>query len=534
MRSPQRSNETDKLWTIMVYLAGDNNLSSEMIYTIKEMKRAKRLGAKGEITVLVLFDPPHGLPAQGYLISSGDKDNQLSQEAVMIGVRKIKERGRIIKSLSIIDSPNSTFEPINTGEPEPLLQFINYGLDNHKAQHYMVILSGHGSGADQDFFLKDEGARDSLTIRELKQVFTTVKTKLNKEQPGRNIDILGLDSCLMSMAEVYYALANIEAPENSDEPSTTGLGNLVEFIVGAEGFELNTGWPYERVLSALTKKPQLSPQELAEKIVNTYILYYSDFALSGLSVDLAACDLRANRANRLKDGVFELASTLKNLLKEKSVQDAIILAHWEAQSYKFDQYTDLLDFCQLIAERCGNKYEEIDKAYKKIKSAIEDGDRIVRISSHSGPAVQYSYGLSVYFPWNRVSSHYKQLDFARGTGWGEFLDEYVQATRRLPRCRPDLSAASPIEHRLFKPRPERTSQPVAETLPSGEKFTLPENRFTLPENRFTLPENMGVIGVTESMKNPPIEWFPVNRVKKKAKPPKAASVPAQPVKKKKK
>ena len=99
MRSPQRSNETDKLWTIMVYLAGDNNLSSEMIYTIKEMKRAKRLGAKGEITVLVLFDPPHGLPAQGYLISSGDKDNQLSQEAVMIGVRKIKERGRIIKSL---------------------------------------------------------------------------------------------------------------------------------------------------------------------------------------------------------------------------------------------------------------------------------------------------------------------------------------------------------------------------------------------------------------------------------------------------
>ena len=28
------------------------------------------------------------------------------------------------------------------------------------------------------------------------------------------------------------------------------------------------------------------------------------------------------------------------------VRDLVILAHWRAQSYKFEQYTDLWDFCE--------------------------------------------------------------------------------------------------------------------------------------------------------------------------------------------
>ena len=43
-----------KQWTVMVYLAGDNNLSEEMIYSIKEMYR---VGASQDFAVTIQFDP---------------------------------------------------------------------------------------------------------------------------------------------------------------------------------------------------------------------------------------------------------------------------------------------------------------------------------------------------------------------------------------------------------------------------------------------------------------------------------------------
>ena len=47
-----------------------------------------------------------------------------------------------------------------------LLEFILWGI-TYEAENYMVVLAGHGSGAVEDFLLKDENARDSLTLHEL-------------------------------------------------------------------------------------------------------------------------------------------------------------------------------------------------------------------------------------------------------------------------------------------------------------------------------------------------------------------------------
>src|SRR5881628_362305 len=56
-----------KNWTLMVYFAGDNNLSEEMIYAIKEMYR---VGVTEDVAVIVQFDPSAiGAPVRRYLIS---------------------------------------------------------------------------------------------------------------------------------------------------------------------------------------------------------------------------------------------------------------------------------------------------------------------------------------------------------------------------------------------------------------------------------------------------------------------------------
>ena len=103
----------------------------------------------------------------------------------------------------------------------------------------MVVLSGHAAGTERDYLLKDESSARSLTFNELKQVFKRVK----KDLRGKLIDIVGMDNCLMSMAEICYELRG-----------------LAEVVVGCESFSPTSGWPYRQILERLSRdfvSPQL-------------------------------------------------------------------------------------------------------------------------------------------------------------------------------------------------------------------------------------------------------------------------------------
>jgi len=81
--------------------------------------------------------------------------------------------------------------------------------------------------------MKDESPLGSLTIPELKQAFVDIQGDLK----GQKIDILGFDSCLMSMAEVCYELKG-----------------LVDIAVGSEGYSPASGWPYCEMLERLARE----------------------------------------------------------------------------------------------------------------------------------------------------------------------------------------------------------------------------------------------------------------------------------------
>lgn len=516
-------------WTVMICLAGDNSLSAEMIYNIKDMKRVPNINSKDPVTVIVLLDPAKGLPTQGYVINPVDEDNQLIHEADWIGVvnepehepedqEKLTQKQQPkIERIPAKRSPNSDVKAltnpeiklnsINTGDPQMLSQIINLYLNEYPAEHYMLVFSGHGSGAEQNFFLTDDSANDSLNINELNEVISSVAKNLSETQGNRKIDILGLDSCLMSMAEVYYQLGNVSPPKPGEQNSTQAHP-LVDFIVGSEGFVRNSGWPYQRVLSSLAENADILPQALAEKIVEDYVFYYSDYALAGQSVEIAACDLRGDNCIRLRDAIEKLGRILKNKLqrgKNQNIKDAILLAHWEAQSYKSDQYTDLFDFCDLLAKRC-QKQKEIKTACEAVTTIIKS---IVKNSCYVGPDAQYSFGLSIYFPWSRVSRAYQTLRFCEDTQWHNFLKVYVKETRRAPRKEyvPDKTGKDVFENRIYNYDPVES-----DGLPG--KPASDENKFVDPIDKFVDPIDKGVKNRAVSMKNPPVRWGPWNCTKK--------------------
>ena len=115
----------------------------------------------------------------------------------------------------------------DTGDPKTLFDFISWSVEHHPADHYMVVLAGHGGGIEE-VFLRDDSSQGTLSIAELGQVFAAARSQL-KDKNGAPlvIDILGMDSCLMSMAEVCHELYG-----------------SVKYMVSTESLGPQSGWPY--------------------------------------------------------------------------------------------------------------------------------------------------------------------------------------------------------------------------------------------------------------------------------------------------
>lgn len=443
-------------WTVMVYLAGDNNLTTECLFALTEMKLAE-IGKR--VNVIAQFDPcdPH-LPTHRYEIQRRGKKRSFRHDIIDRAcyvrdygeisfdreskcARQLAEerkRGREYQRNAwdyayLAGSPQQDeviTDDTDTGSPITLYNFISFCLEEYPADHYLVVLSGHAGGTERDYLMRDESSAGSLTFNELKHVFAQVRKDL-----GRSIDILGMDNCLMSMAEICYELRG-----------------SVEIVVGCESFSPASGWPYRQVLERLAKdfvEPDLDEEEsvaeaAARAIVKEYVNYYSYYWIAGLSVTQSA--LNVCQVEGLREVIEKLGQVMEQRLVEEWEQqrahragsasrqfhDALLLAHWEAQSYNGEQFVDLYDFCDCLEARMVGG--PIVKQCQVVKDFLTS--EFVLTSCYSGAAYQYSYGVSLYFPWSHVAPSYWNLDFIKdsnGSGWGSFLKTYTLLTRRPPR-----------------------------------------------------------------------------------------------------
>jgi hypothetical protein len=426
-------------WTILIYLSTDNSLSEEGIYALKELKKV----ANEKVNIFVQFDPiGRGNKARRFNIRSPHPTGKLDVE--VDGVADLGE--------------------VDMSDPETLRRFIVAGVREFKdvTSHFMLILAGHGSGINEGFFLKDEERRlseipSSFPIMDLKEkVFDD--DEVIRELGGKKIDILGFDACMMSMIEVCDEI------HDSDQ---------LDLVIGSEGFSLNAGWPYDKIVDVIKAKADIDPLSLAELIAEEHSIFYSDYHIGGLSTDLSVISLSG--ISGLKVKIEELAVALLRQFDTKAeegdpdesevapekprpfyklegrpFQDAIILAHWAAQSYNGEQSVDLHDFCLLLQKRAhsfeGKDYKTNEQSiYKHCERVMSEIDKVVKVTRDDGAAFQFSRGISISFPWSNVNTppNYTKLRFSRECPrWFEFVNKYVEATQRLPQNRPSARLRS--------------------------------------------------------------------------------------------
>jgi hypothetical protein len=392
--------------TFTVYLAGDNSLSEEMVWSLQEMREASREPSiRQRIDVHALFDPQGGEPRRYDF-----RGSTYPADATDVG------------SLSVSDPVRPATE-----DPGELLERLLSGLAEGRR---ILVLSGHGSGAVRDF-LNDENPASSLSI-----------PKLGRILKRGSYEVLGLDSCQMSTVEVGYEVRK-----------------SVSYLVASEGPVLNTGWPYRQILDGIAKYTEGSPLEIARAVAESYRRFYRDYEIAGVSTDIAVTDLA--RIAAVADAVSELARAMIAPLSElaadgleeaielgdlkpkgsrtdeaRMVRDAIVLAHWSAQSYKCDRYSDLYDFAhQLVRFSAGRSGPAMDAVRSAARGVLDAVDAVVVSSFTTGAELQHSHGLSIYFPWSLRDFYpeYRNLRFAKETGWVKFLDVCLRATRRMRR-----------------------------------------------------------------------------------------------------
>lgn len=403
-----------KNWTVMVYLAGDNDLDQNGITDLGEMKRA---GSTKCVNVIAEFD--------------------------RAGTSRRTNRYCLRKGTSLASDVVQPLGEIDTGDPRNLIDFIQWGAKNYPAERYLLVLWNHGAGWDDtnvyggarpayasraragrvrhSFFrrpvlravklsagggqiaraiLFDDSARDFLDNMEMKKALTSAADIL-----GQKIDLVGLDACLMSMAEVGYQMRDCTL-----------------FSAGSEETEPLNGWPYDKILKALVAEPDMKPEDLARVIVQRYI---DDYKGGREYVTQSALNLGASKT--MAGAVKALAAALTAGLEAAATLNTIAAARGKVQIFDTGDNVDLLDLCRLLRE--ARVTPGIRNACDSVLAAVGGKVGFVLTSGYVGAKMKNSHGAAIYFPTAEVSPLYAKLDFDRNTGWGKFLKAYVTKLR---------------------------------------------------------------------------------------------------------
>jgi len=370
-------------WTVMVYLDADNNLESAGIDDINEMET---VGSTSDVNIVVQLDRiPYSVlnsNNEGYTddISNDDWTNT-RRYFITQDYDPSTINSQLISNLS----------EQNMGNPQTLISFAKWAVNNYPAKKYLLVIWNHGggfrfTGLSKDIALDDTSGGDIITMSELEYALSAISTKM-----GKKIDIVGMDACFMAMTEVAYQIK-----ESTD------------ILVTSEESVPNDGWPYDSILAQLVANSIMTPQQLATTIVDKYIDSYigSDNATQS-AIDLSYMDTLAAQLSDLALSIVNDTLTPKANYIDASIH---------AQYYRDYDFIDINSFCYKILPYSYSSEVEA------IASAIQQTLNSSILSSHYyGHELNRSRGLSIYFPYQYYDNYYDNTNFAQDTFWDEML-----------------------------------------------------------------------------------------------------------------
>lgn len=383
-------------WTVLVYMAGNNNLSGAAEASLKAMQSVP---ISSDVNVVV-------------------------QIRTAAGTRRYHVNGT-----ATTESPGAP--DTSMADKDTLTKFINWGLGAYPATHSFLIIWSHGSGLDDTWLLRSllplptlvrrpglfqpypplswprRGRWTPYWIAQDGIDFLTIDAFHHAIQnsTAKRVDVLGCDACLMSMIEIGYEMRDVAS-----------------LFVASETDAPSESWPYPQILTELSGRPTMTPTALAAASVSAFEAWYADPDNPNdlTYATLAALDLAANAA--LVRAMDALADALIAALP--TVCSAIQTMRKRVVTMENSHYVDLGDLLDNLAKTFPATAisDAAEEAYEALKKACAP---ICKVGKRARP----TNGLSIYFPASLENPNlhvYQVLSFGE-TRWPIFLRRYLSA-----------------------------------------------------------------------------------------------------------
>jgi hypothetical protein len=349
-------------WTLMVYVAGDNDLESYALADINEMEF---VGSTTDVNVVAQID------------RAAQHD---SSDGNWTGARRLF----INRDTDLTELASEVVEELgetNTGDPVTLADFATWAITTYPAQHYALVIWDHG-GSWLGVAADESADWDEINLPELDQALQQITSSTGIAQ----LDLIGFDACLMGTFEVYRTIAPY---------GKYGVGSP-ELIPG-------NGWDYLGALDALNADPTMDGEAFGRAIVDSFILFYTEVVTSYPIFNLGLVDLA--RTEQVAEHLQDLPDTVITALETEpaAALTAISRARYETPLFgAFDdpQYVDfwaaadLFQFMHLLAGRAPEP-----ALAEAANAVIEAGSEMILYFRSNDPAPEQS-GVSIFFPRN--------------------------------------------------------------------------------------------------------------------------------------
>lgn len=465
--SAQQTRKGDT-WLVMLYQDADDPTLEEDIFT--DLNEAEKVGSSDKVSIVAQIDRYAGAfkgkqnftSAKRFFLTQDDDLEKLNSE-------EIEDLGEV-----------------NMASGKTLVDFASWAIKSYPADHYVLILSDHGTGwpggwtdpapANLAKNALVSGFDDMLFLQELDAAYAQIIENTGIEK----FEMIGYDACLMASIEVLSATAP-----------------YAHYAVLSQEVEPSMGWAYTALLNKLVKNPGMDGAELAKTAVSSYIVEDSivvdakaraKYVESYYDGNISVADLKKDLTKTVTlsaidlEAMPELFSSLDNLAVAMSKINQKVVAAARTRTRAFESiygedepspYIDLGHFVKLV--QSGSSSKAVSQAADEVKAAM----KAAVIAEMHGTSKKSSTGISIYFPtsglFEQEGSDYETYTniasrFSEESLWDDFLTSHYTGKPLKANNKPDRNV------KMIGPGASKiTVSPIelsAETASEGNPATL--------------------------------------------------------------
>lgn len=356
-------------WTVLVYMAADNDLAE---YADSDLVEMERIGSNPDLSIIVQVDKPY------------------------IGGRRIgvvKDTFLTYGDLGLIDMCDW----------QTLYNFLDWGFREFPADRYMVVLWDHGTGwtvQPRRSFGSDQSSGNQLGIangdfqKAIRYLYNSV---------GRQVDLFTFDACGMQEIEIGCEIKD-----------------YAKVMMAVQGAWPLKGFPYDKIMQVIRDSPGINETDLAARMTRLCRGEYVGIQANAVSA------VRLDRFAKLeRDWSDFAAETMQGMpdLALRGVRDGVqTIPPSSVDPRPTDDFVDLGD----LLNRLAGLYPG-----KRMESLLADYRNAVVESAYWGDSFARATGLTVWFPsgyphFKELVGSYVGLDWT-ASAWPQFLNWFYNA-----------------------------------------------------------------------------------------------------------